>query len=147
MTDRAYIAGLFDGEGCVILYKRIRKPTNRVEFSLVVSIGNTHRPTLEWIKNQFGGSIAKRHNGTNLPVWEWKASNRSAYDFLWVLLPYCRIKKAQIELAIEAHETIISQGKNLEGKKDGQWPCRSAEQIEILDKYMEQLRELKRVGH
>ena len=44
-TDAAYIAGLIDGEGTVILTRRHRSENRQ----LVVSISNTDRPLLEYV--------------------------------------------------------------------------------------------------
>ena len=84
--EKAYIAGLLDGEGCVTLLRQHRG-ANRVP---VVSISNNYRELLDPLKQQYGGSIsAKRPANPNHKInYDWKLVGRKAISFLTDILPY-----------------------------------------------------------
>ena len=114
--NRAYIAGLFDGEGCVKLYARKRKSdpsTYSPEFSLTVEISNTNKKVFMPYKNKYGGSIFSR-TGTNGPIYIWSLWSNVAKHFLLDVLNYSIIKRNQINLAIKFQENLNkgSGGKN-----------------------------------
>ncbi len=98
--DLAYAAGIFDGEGTVTILRvqNERNPTH----SLHAFVTNTDRPLLEWLRETYGGAIyAQRQQGQNRPCWQWKLTSRGAADFLALLLPYLRVKRAQAVVGIE----------------------------------------------
>ncbi|NIQ16114.1 MAG: hypothetical protein GTO02_17495 [Candidatus Dadabacteria bacterium] len=55
---------------------------------------------MEECKKLFGGCI-KRGSKVHKQCWAWKLSSRSAYIFLNAIYPYSKIKKRQIEIALE----------------------------------------------
>lgn len=96
--DLAYLAGYFDGEGCV----RIKK-TKRNQHHVLVQITNRDLPMLEYVKDIFGGSVClNRHNNKNANrCYTWQTTHGKAYKFLKTIYPYLRGKKEQARLAIE----------------------------------------------
>ena len=111
--ELAYIAGFFDGEGCVRINKRLRERWNP-EYSLFLSIGQKDGFTLDWIKSLFGGNVyqTKRDNS-----FTWTISNKKAYFFLKEIYPYSQYKKPQIELAIQFMEQQIMKAKRHKGEQ------------------------------
>ena len=57
-TDIAYMAGLFDGEGCIHI-ARIHTQKRSLTFQLVCKVSMYSLPTLEIFKAGFGGSIRR----------------------------------------------------------------------------------------
>jgi len=119
LTDIAYIAGLFDGEGCVSVVSGIRKRPGRKndklrnEHSLHVSISNQHIPTLTYIKNATGlGNIYR--DAKDRINFKWIVDCVRAMEFLKVLLPYLKIKKPQAELAIKLQTLLSYRNMTLE---------------------------------
>jgi len=106
-----YVAGLFDGEGCVNIYqtkKGVKK--DRIGYELTATIYNTYFEIIKRLKETFGGYGLTRkrervRNGENWKTsYEWKLSCSKAKDFLKKLLPYLIIKKEQAKIAIEFQE-------------------------------------------
>ncbi len=69
--DLAYIAGLVDGEGCIMITKENRLYTEAkhgYRFWLQVKITNTNKAVLEWVKDLFGGSVSQTIGDYSLMV-------------------------------------------------------------------------------
>src|SRR5579859_4067102 len=90
MVNPEYLAGFFDGEGCVSTNGRASGGY------LTVTIANSHLPILEVIKDQFGGSISRRSSGS----YTVTLSTRKAKAILEYMLPYLVIKKDVAEAGI-----------------------------------------------
>jgi hypothetical protein len=105
----AYVAGLFDGEGCIhYSYKKhcsYRVPSS----SLWMQVSSTNQEVVEWLRESLGGFIfedrSKRRPKT---LHNWKAGPRKTFEILKLLLPYLRIKRKQAELIL-ANEAVISK--------------------------------------
>lgn len=84
--EKAYAAGLIDGEGTVTLTRRDRKAKYRWP---VVSVTST---TLEIIEQlaKFGGSVHKRSRRIkhHKDVWVWSIRGQKALAFLRMVRPY-----------------------------------------------------------
>lgn len=101
-TQIAYIAGFFDGEGCV----RIKKANQGGNsYYLIAHLTNTNQSILKMVQELFGGAIRKQEAGRNRPVYNWCVSSSEANDFLKTLLPFLMEKKTQAELGINFHES------------------------------------------
>ena len=101
----AYLAGIIDGEGSVMI-KRHRVDSKRgFRFELAVSVTNTALWLLELLKLNFGGRIdrQKQKKPIHKPCWIWRIDGPSAESCLKALLPFLQLKKAQAELALEFH--------------------------------------------
>ncbi len=100
-ADAAYIAGLVDGEGTVTLTTMHRGENRR----LVVSISNTERGLLEFVRTALGaGQItAKRtYDVKHTPSFSFRVTNRQAIDLLRQVAPYLRsYKAARATLALQ----------------------------------------------
>lgn len=92
-VKRAYIAGLFNGEGCVTV-----NPTNQ----LFITITNTNRDVLQFVANALNaGYIDKKPVQKNQsPCYFWRCHSRHAAKVLEKLLPYLIIKKQHALLAV-----------------------------------------------
>lgn len=97
----AYIAGFFDGEGCVRI-----KESNRGgnSYYVIAHITNTNRRILEQIQDLFGGAIRTQEKGTNKTIYNLCISSAEAVDFLKTLSPFLQEKLEQALLAIKFHE-------------------------------------------
>lgn len=108
---KAYIAGFFDGEGCVQLCKyRHPKTRGHLSYYLRVVIANTEKEVLEQIQQEFGGKVKQRkrvkpHHKDNFYL---EISTQQARAFLESVLPYLRIKRRQAELGIELANSVHS---------------------------------------
>lgn len=100
MLSDQYIAGFFDGEGCVSI--RARRPRQRgtVTTSLAVDIGNTEVGILLMIQERFGGYLT-RNRGCNRPVHVLRLRGVKTFNFLLAVQPYAIVKADQIAIALE----------------------------------------------
>jgi hypothetical protein len=96
----AYLAGFFDGEGCV----GIKRSGN--SFQLYATIGQNKPFVLTKIVEMFGGSIRKNKN-----ISVYWCSAKVARKFLKAIAPFSVIKKAEIEMALAAFEPQSFQKK------------------------------------
>lgn len=91
--DLIYIAGFFDGEGCV---------STNSDWRVVVVISQKDPAILEWIRDRLGyGNLTKKgrnDRGYSLRI----VANRSIIDFAHLIGPHCRLKRRQLELAAQA---------------------------------------------
>lgn len=98
LTDE-YIAGFFDGEGCVSINTGGR---------CTVSITQKNPAVLYLIQAKYGGNVRFKDNRTfncyNLII----TNKRDILKFLKAMLPLCVVKKQEVEIGIEAAERINS---------------------------------------
>lgn len=134
----AYLAGLFDGEGSIVICCSSGKK-NRIASSywLQVGITNTDRELIDWLYDTFGGHISDNSHSPSYkrqrPCWAWRVTTREAGRFLKSIYPYLRIKKNQAEIAIEFQEHMSSFAGN---------KALSKETLEMREGYRSQLRAL-----
>jgi hypothetical protein len=102
--DKAYIAGLFDGEGCVcLILRKVNMKSPKV--MLLCTISNTNKNVLLWCREVIGcGSVnlsyeTKEKN--RQPCSLFSISFKPAMLFLKDILPFLKIKKDRAILAIK----------------------------------------------
>ncbi len=85
--DLVYLAGLFDGEGCVQVRNHRRAG---------ITIAMNDEPTIKWLLNTFGGKM-----------WPQKRTHRwelvRVADLAWLLprlIPFARLKRPRLEAAL-----------------------------------------------
>jgi hypothetical protein len=105
--DYRYVAGLFDGEGSLGLYQS-REKRNRINrtpgfrFYMKANLSNSYSPILIELQDMFGGDIqVMTSSSSDHPVYSWRIEGRKARIFLKKIRKYSRIKRPQIELALE----------------------------------------------
>src|SRR5215475_13682646 len=98
-TEAAYLAGFFDGEGCINFTRAGKQKT----WVIRVAIRNTDLSVIKYIQSIAGGRIETRTAYPGKPTW--KASHCLRWDwdhaiaFLEAIEPWVRIKKEQILVA------------------------------------------------
>lgn len=105
-TDAAYVAGLFDGEGCLTTFTvEGRRPR------LAISISGAYRETLDWLRTIYGGHVrANRNGGTNKMVYVWNpGSIPEQLVFLEAVRPFLREKASQADAALGFLRVRIGQ--------------------------------------
>jgi hypothetical protein len=113
----AYVAGLFDGEGSIVIgYNKPDATRGRKvpSYWLQVGITNTDRPLIDWLHATFDGHISDNSHSPSRknqrPCWVWRTMGTQARAFLQDISPYLRIKKDQALLAIEFQDHIDTPG-------------------------------------
>lgn len=92
-TDVAYLAGLFDGEGCISV--NTHKKTGYGSLQCLMTMTNQYLINL--LQLQFGGSVnkLKRRKETWRDQYLWCIHAKTAVDFLELLMPYLKIKRPE----------------------------------------------------
>lgn len=90
MTSLMYLAGIFDGEGSVI----IQQGPNH---ALQCSVGMKDKRVLDLFYERYGGSLYRRAG----EMWQWQLTAHKAAEMLTELSPYLVTKKEQAWLARE----------------------------------------------
>ena len=140
----SYLAGLFDGDGCVFINNHRSLPHGS-KHELTVSIGNNNKDVMDWIICQLRyGHVSKCRTAYN-----WKCTKKKAIDFLTAIYPFSIIKRKEIELALRFIEYINYQNKirlhKPRHKRGGTAP-HTKEVIDEIEKYRLKLKDLKGRG-
>jgi hypothetical protein len=109
-TNLAYIAGLFDGEGCVSYKQYMRKRSHNKKayptWQIRLEMAMTDKSILIWVCEVLGvGTVTEKKYKTAYTVgwkkqWRWRCSHRDAYYVSCLLFPYAHIKLAGIQKII-----------------------------------------------
>lgn len=148
--SKAYVAGLFDGEGCVDICR------NRRYWALRAKITNTDIDTLKRIQAIFGGALHVVGKCPSRPE-HWKPLGHLVWRghrarwFLKMIKPHIWIKKRELDLALEfAHFTYVPKKKRCDvswgigsnGKRSGRLILRP-DVIATMEDYQQRLSRLK----
>ncbi|MCD6006905.1 LAGLIDADG family homing endonuclease [Halomonas sp. IOP_31] len=102
-SDLAYMAGMVDGDGPIILGKtRKRRASGTIfpkhELKLVVT--NTSPTLIEWLFSRFGGTCVTSHgNASWKEKLDWKLNGGRAAEVLKLIGPHLRMKGEQGRIA------------------------------------------------
>ena len=104
-TEKAYMAGLLDGEGCVGINKeKSRASAYPFTFAIRVIITNTDYNVICWLKEKTGIGCAYECKKGFKENWKfvhrWQIVSNEAREFLQIIYPYARIKKEIIDLVL-----------------------------------------------
>ena len=122
-TDIAYIAGLFDGEGCVSYKQYMRKRSNNKKayptWQIRLEMAMTDKSILIWVCEVLGvGTLTDkprkglRKNGTKyLMQYRWRCTFRDAYYVCLLIWPWSHTKLPKIQQIIEHYSHIKMNGK------------------------------------
>lgn len=121
-TDRAYAAGLVDGEGTITLSR-----TSSVYRSPVVSMVNTSIELLRRMQTIFGGgtiSVVRKREDHHRQAWLWSAQNRRALLCMEEILPFMHepSKAVRATYILELYDRVTRRNgkytpEELEAKK------------------------------
>lgn len=94
VKELAYIAGFFDGEGCI-----------RVDSKgyLTTIVTNTDVRPLQLFLDVFGGTMCIHSHATTIrkKAYRWSIKSEAVPEFLEMILPYLICKKEEALLALE----------------------------------------------
>ena len=126
-TDKAYIAGLFDGEGSIYFAKRPEKKKKhkgkgyRVSISQRISmeITITDESVVRWVHEVLGvGTVVRkprkglRKDGTKyLMQWKWRCTFRDAFYVCCLIWPWSHTKFEKVQQIIKHYSGKIMNDK------------------------------------
>jgi hypothetical protein len=101
-TDKAYIAGFMDGEGCINI-SRYKGPNNRTPvYGLQLIIAQKSRKGLEDLCQMIGaGNVYDSYKREYLLNCQYRLTSREAAELLTEIFPYLKLKREEAEVAIE----------------------------------------------
>lgn len=105
-TEKAWLAGIIDGEGCICVSENREKRYSRgISFCLQVYVSMSHKPTVLKIKEltkigSFHRTRDKRNPNSKI-MWKWKIKTKQAWEFLENILKYLVTKRDNALNAIE----------------------------------------------
>jgi hypothetical protein len=96
-VERAYLAGLLDGDGAIMaLIERHSEKRFRFRVRLQINVTQFHREDVAWLPLQTGVGYIRR----NLKTYQWMVRDQKAVAWLLEMIaPYARSKARQVELA------------------------------------------------
>lgn len=108
----AYAAGLLDGEGTILI--SCNKQLDKLHYYLAVSITNTNLDVINWLHENFGGTVCAQ----NSPTIKWKRAYRwhlyaeeDTQLFLEKMYKYLIIKRKQTQIAFSfLHKEYFEDG-------------------------------------
>ncbi len=106
-AERAYIAGIIDGEGCIRHF--IEKGRHILVSRIIVA--NTSFELIDYLHKRLGGNYwERRHKNPNYKrCWLWELnSNVRVQCLLDVLFPYFIVKRQKAEEALKSLTTLCS---------------------------------------
>ena len=122
ISDAAYVAGLFDGEGSVYIkrmdqmkHNRPGKPVHKV-WVIRMEMAMTDKDTIKWCHELFGcGHFGERKVKKGYKrQWRWRVSHRDALYVAKILWPYAKTKLHKIEQIIDHYEPDVQDlGDNI----------------------------------
>ena len=114
IADIAYIAGLFDGEGCITCKQ---KPTKRKDrggkvynqWYIRCEMNMADKAAIEWVHETLGfgwvsEKIYKKKPAHYKRQWRWCCGYRDALAFAKLVWPYIQVKLHKVELIIDHYE-------------------------------------------
>lgn len=120
-TQKAYIAGIIDGEGSIMIMQSKSRSSGNYYFP-VVKIANTNKEVIDWIIKVVGkGKIGylSRMNKRCKDVYHYTIASNEAVELLKDVFPYLIIKKKQANVAITLRHEHLNALKEAPINKHG----------------------------
>jgi hypothetical protein len=126
-SELAYIAGLIDGEGCLLIYRKADKRGSR-HFRCILRISNTSLRVVEWLQSRLGGKPAEPRPFRDgaLPVYHWPCEGQRMASLLNAVYPYLVIKPELAQILLEMQRQLTYGGTGV------RLPVEAAEAREAL---------------
>ena len=154
--NACYLAGFFDGEGCVGIYERSVANSGQGAVnpycSLTVCISNTNHEVLAHIQKTCGGIITNgsqdwypplKGGGLRKTLWRWSAQSREGAHLLKAMLPYLIVKREQALVALEYYAISSTRNSKPHPGRSGQPPL-TEEELKERRRLIHKIRDLKR---
>ena len=98
----AYIAGFFDGEGCLMILR------NGVKSSITAQITNSDEHVIYYINALLPGRIYGQKRYGRKKIYRLVWSGEEAINTIELLLPYLVVKRVMADLVLDYHDCLSS---------------------------------------
>lgn len=138
-NERAYVAGLIDGEGCI----HVEKTKGTYRPRVTVGMSEVALPLLSSMKAEWGGTLYLLRPATDkwAAAWTWYLSGPKAKAILLEIRPFLRLKREQADIAIRMEEVRESLPPRWPGKPESQglWTVEARDKCEQMKLRIHQL--------
>ena len=112
-NDIFYLAGLFDGEGCIAVSWINNKPTGRLSLTM------STEPIIDWLVATWGGTKRRcSAKGLKRPAYTWDLSDNTSLIALGdILVSSLKGKREQVRLLIELKR--MNPGRGIKWTESG----------------------------
>ena len=127
INDAAYIAGLFDGEGCVTCKQKKTKRADRGgkiynQWYIRCEISMTDKAVIDWLHETLGfgwsaEKIYKKRPTHYKRQWRWCCGYRDALTFAKLVWPFAQVKLHKLEQIIDHYNPEVDH-KNVVSLED-----------------------------
>jgi len=105
-TEKAYIAGMLDADGCVgIQRKKSLSNAYDYDYGIRVIITNSDYPLICWLKKVVGAGCSYESKQSYKANWNlvhrWQITNDKCRSFLSEILPYMIVKKDRASICLK----------------------------------------------
>ena len=114
VAEIAYIAGLFDGEGCVTCKLKPTKRKDRGDkvynqWYIRCEMNMTDKTIIEWVHETLGFGWSREKKYSKRPKhykrqWRWSCGYRDALTFAKLMWPHSQVKLHKLEQIIDHYE-------------------------------------------
>ena len=115
--EKAYIAGLIDGEGCITIIRQDQSkhsPKHKSpSYRLAVFIYNTNKNMMNWLQDKIDGHrfYKRAKSPQHKDLYSINISAKTAEKFLVDIQPYIIAKSEQVKLALELQNLVNTYKK------------------------------------
>lgn len=105
-VEKAYLAGIIDGEGCIGIGRRrgaTKGGSKPLYITPTLQVKNTRKELLEWLVERYGGGIYEsidKRNDRRKPIWGWVVAGQRALRAIKDARPYLLLKTEQADLLL-----------------------------------------------
>lgn len=102
--ELAYLAGIADGEGCFVIYKKHFNNGRWIQYESAFSLAMGHPVPLRMFAAKFGNMVQPRRDKRTAKrrlIYLWRVTSTRATELAKALIPYLEVKRRQATLAIE----------------------------------------------
>ncbi len=112
IAEIAYLAGLVDGEGCIMInrFATSRSPIG-FQYRIILEITMCERDTIEFIADKFDRPIEQRIIPSGKTAFKVIWRNQPAASILELLVPYLHGKRKQAEVCLEFQKLVPGRGR------------------------------------
>ena len=153
--DRAYIAGLLDGEGCFTAFTTHKKSkaSNGLYYGCrqtiyYIQILVVEEEPIRWLKEVTGSGYVfqrKRQSQGWQDLWGWRVCNLPACEIVERIIPYLKIKRRHAEIFLMLRDRVIKMKSYRKGHKG--WIAMPDEEYIERQKLIDEIHRLnKRTG-
>ena len=107
----AYLAGLFDGEGCITYKQRTEhrkgKPRAYKYWNIRIEINMIDKDTIDYVHKTFecgSRDYRKPYPHQNYGQYRWQCSHRDALKVAKALIPYSITKRDKLQKIVDHYE-------------------------------------------